>query len=324
MNSSKRRAYALALACAFVVSACGQTKTVDQGSQVEQIFASVTMACEANQTLLPGVDQRYRSHVSASSARDTQDALNALSVLPEPYLNWVIKGSNLKINVTNNIGGGFTTWSGQKITSMQVGRKATNGNYYSLRHEVGHAVHVYLSNNVQGFSTDWSTAYRSAMNSESKYMRSYSRTSQQEYFADLFDSFYCGSVSHEKVKAEMPVSFAFAQKYLIPFEQVNANSNPSNGNLALFLGKLEADSSFPVFVSDSGNASEVRLCQGTKAECVTPTVQPIVLSYHSTVGTLKIFKSQLLNLQQNQTYTLIAFENGSAARQSSFKVTPKN
>jgi hypothetical protein len=203
--------------------ACGSIlnkSPLDEHASGTKQLVNDDFVCEAKSERSLDIMARYNDQLIGGSSAHRQTAISALTTLPDEYLRYVLDAHNLKIELRNASGStrGMTTstnsGSGWYPSEMWVAPKT--GNFDPLPHEMGHATEHYLTKSFPNFQSDLAKAYSAARSGkESQLMRGYALSTQKEYFAEAFDSYYCSQASRKMMREKMPKTWSFARKYLI-------------------------------------------------------------------------------------------------------------
>ncbi len=235
MMKKLNRILALSLPLAvgsFVVACDSKLSPIDEdgphASGLKQLVQK-SFVCDVNEDRIPMIVAEYGGNLKGGSSGHKVSAKNALANLPSEYLNYVFKRHNVVVTL-KNVGGstrGMTSSSNGggawHPNSIWVGQMT--GNFDPLAHEIGHAMQHYLKYTFPDFKSDLSAMYGlMKSNGESNHMRGYAKSSATEYWAEIFDSFYCSQASRDNMKEKMPKTLEFAQKYLIDPSDLEGNT----------------------------------------------------------------------------------------------------
>jgi hypothetical protein len=221
-----------AVACESPLDSMETDQEDAHASGLKQLIQN-DFVCDVNEDRIPTIKKKYRFNLLGGTPAHRKTAFASLANLPTEYLNYVFKRHKLPITL-KNVGGstrGATTSSnsgnGWYPTRMWIGQ--VTGKFNPLPHEMGHAMEHYNKYSFPNFQKDLTVMYKWAMNnSESSVMRGYAKSNQTEFWAEVFDSYYCSQESRDYMKEHMPRTLVFAQRYLISADDlegtVGANS----------------------------------------------------------------------------------------------------
>jgi hypothetical protein len=94
-----------------------------------------------------------------------------------------------------------------------------------LQHEFGHAIQPQLDQTHKTFYQSfkkWFNEATKGAHQEAAHMWSYPKSDASEYWAELFDTYYCGTEARLHMRDTYPRSYQFARNYLIDPTQLNA------------------------------------------------------------------------------------------------------
>jgi len=101
--------------------------------------------------------------------------------------------------------------------------------HFALQHEVGHAVENFVKKNVPSAAQIWQGLFQAGRTNVA--IRPYARSTQQEFFAETFNNFYCSPEANEFLKAQLPRTHAELSKILPPprWEETATGEPPLEG-----------------------------------------------------------------------------------------------
>lgn len=225
---SRFTALFLPLVMAIVANACGRPK-VAQSSQVKQIVAPANLTCQDFPQNKSALVSRYGSQIDGYEEY-RQDAMLTMTRLPSEYLDFVFQTARAQMTAQGPGQGGLTSWTfdsqGRLPTTIATGTRA--GTWNVVNHEMGHASYGYVARKHPSFEDELTNLYAYAVlqGNESGRMQGYPQNNREEFFAEMFDEFYCSAEARLRFKAELPRTFAFAARYLIaPSEGMGFDPN---------------------------------------------------------------------------------------------------
>ena len=218
---------ATAALATLVFFSCAKPDPHESG--IKQLVAA-SFVCPADTDRIAWIEDRYgEQNLQGGTTSHRTDVVEALSLIPTEYLYWVFDHNEVPVELRQTGGStrGATTsvgragvWRPERIWVGQM-----TGNFNPMNHEFGHATKHYLAATFPDFAADLTATYRRAMAAEeAQLMRGYARSSESEYFAELFDSYYCGTESRDDIEDNMPITYAFMQTYLIDPDALEGTS----------------------------------------------------------------------------------------------------
>lgn len=214
----------LAMPCLIFVTVACQGNSSDS-STLQQIVSGPDSICTNHTERLPSLTARYSGFVNSYTYEgEKQRAMETFSRLPAPYLEFVFVQSRAALYLTGACQGGLTSWSfdqsGRVPTSISSGT-ASPGSGCSrsdtLAHEMGHAAYGAVQRANAQFEAALDAQYHWAVyqGGESASLAHYATTSREEYFAELFDTYYCSSAARARLRQYLPRAFALAERFLL-------------------------------------------------------------------------------------------------------------
>lgn len=191
----------------------------EDGSELNQIVRPGNVDCPDVASRKGLVAQLYGSRVFGAES-NRQSAISTMTRLPKAYLDFVFVKAKARMNANGPGQGGLTSWTndgqGRLPTTVSTGTKG--GLWNVVNHEMGHASYGAIQRQFSDFETELTKTFNYAVlqNKERGNMQGYAQNNREEFFAELFDEFYCGTVARERFAQKLPVTYAFAEKYLIP------------------------------------------------------------------------------------------------------------
>lgn len=217
LNSSRSQFVIFALVGLFFTPSCNRMKT-EKTSELEQIVAPGNIDCQDFPARKALIVSSYGSHIFGVEDQ-RQDAMLTLTRLPREYLEFVFIKANAQMTTIGPGQGGLTSWTGDAQgrlpTTISTGTRY--GTWNVVNHEMGHASYGYIQRQYSTFENDLDQIYSYAILSgnESSRIQGYAAQNREEFFADLFDEFYCSGEARFRLRTQLPRTFAFANRYLI-------------------------------------------------------------------------------------------------------------
>lgn len=209
---------------ALILTACGGTR--EQHSETKQLIYGPDSVCDRNMNDVAALKTSYGKYVrSVATTQDLDHAMITLSRIPRRYLDFVFTQSAAQVQLTGPCQGGMTYWTynhqGRVPTMITSGTYAPGnwcGRTDTFAHEMGHAAYGAVQRNYSNFETTLDRQYNWAVwqSGESQYLAPYARNSREEFFAEIFDQYYCSAAARDLFKRAMPYTYAFAEAFLLP------------------------------------------------------------------------------------------------------------
>lgn len=158
-------------------------------------------------------------------------ALQALTALPRKYLDVVYSARKDNNFFIKRVGPGVSsgilgvtcgTYPDVQYTAIYASETLITS---IMLHEIAHVMSGLISKENPAFKYDLAKAYGEDLKND-KVSQSYTGTSELEYFAELFDSFYCSRQSYESMKAVSPKISASITQYLEPARWAQPTPSP--------------------------------------------------------------------------------------------------
>jgi hypothetical protein len=231
---------ALFLVATLLTTGCSSNSEELKDSETKQIIPNY-LKCDADHERANLIKSKYGNKFRGSGM---SQAFLATANLPDEVLDYIFTKRSVSISLRGTGRGGRTNSGGGSISiSSGVG---------SLAHEFGHAAHFsYLRDTQPTFQSALNNAYRYGIRSERSGMRGYSTSNSKDFFADLFDSYYCSNASRQNMQLKFPKSYDFIVKYL-PLPPSEQTPNPDkDGDSVLNEADLCSMTASGAAVSDS-------------------------------------------------------------------------
>jgi hypothetical protein len=176
---------------------------------------------------------------------------------------------------------------------------------FALQHEVGHAVEGQIAKQADtgGGEGSFDQAMANYFQNEGKtnsVLRSYARSSQGEYWAEAFNNFYCSREAADLLKRELPQTYQFMERVLLPPAWTNPpgggggnNSSPAT-YIALSAATEDATaqtSRFNLLISTVPEIAAAFICAGTTQTCSGGTATKAKLTRIATHNNRAIYQS---------------------------------
>ena len=203
----------------------GCSRSESEPSKISQAVLGPDTVCDLHLDEVPALRAQYAGFIlSSTGPNEIDSAMTTFSRIPKAYLDFVMPESRTQIYLTGQCQGGLTSWSFDGATRLPT--SISSGTYTpgvgcdrtdTLAHEMGHAAF----GKVQKLHSDFDQALDAQYNEtvmqgvESQYLASYARTNREEFFAEIFDQFYCSAEARNRFRQVMPHTYAFAQRYLL-------------------------------------------------------------------------------------------------------------
>lgn len=209
-----------ALALSFGVIGCGADSSRDS-SATQQITAPGNVQCLNFQDRKAEIERRYGARVTGYDGY-RHAAFMTMTRLPEEYMDFVFVTARAQMSVSGPGNGGLTSWTydreGRVPTTISTGTCCGSGFHDVVNHEMGHAAYGKVMRLEPGFEQALTAQYNYAVyqGNERRNMQSYAQNNREEYFAELFDEYYCSPEARQRMKERLPTTFEFAERYLLP------------------------------------------------------------------------------------------------------------
>lgn len=227
--------YAVVTTLTFV--GCGTNKNAEESKTSQLINQIGSFKCVVDDTRAATLRSKYQSFVRGNDEAWQQRAFQTLALVPDEYLKVIFEDYKAPISLWNS-GGGLTTQTvrgGQPpdrpFRSEKISISRGQPHYFGLLHEIGHAIQPELDRTHKSFFNSFRYWYQQAARvstPESQHMWSYPKTATSEYWAEVFDSYYCSPESRDHMRATFPRSYQFAKRYLIDPTNVQAPSTTTS------------------------------------------------------------------------------------------------
>ncbi len=230
--------------CFLAFTSCQHSgkNSSDQHSEVKQLKSQLTsFKCDFEDARIAMVKEKYSGNVSSTVNSEWREKVfKYMSLTPDAYLEYIFTTNEVKVSYRSS--GGLTTLGGPGPSDRPEGPdrpgrvfkitiSSGQPQYNGMLHEIGHAVEPHIDdvhpNTYYKSSKYWYKAAAKTSNKESSAMWQYPKTGRFEYWAELFDSYYCSAESRAHMKKTYPRSFQFAKRFLIDPLNMSAPSESS-------------------------------------------------------------------------------------------------
>lgn len=218
----RRKTYPGCLKTLFVLNlglvSCGTPPTEDSATQ--QITGPGNVQCTNFPERKATIERKYGGRVYGYDAY-RQQAMLTMTRLPEAYGDFVFVKAQAQMTANGPGDGGLTSWTydseGRLPTTISTGTCCGGGYHDVVNHEMGHAAYGKVSRLEPGFEQALTDQYNYAVyqGHERGNMQSYPQNNREEFFAELFDEFYCSAEARDRMREKLPTTFAFAERYLL-------------------------------------------------------------------------------------------------------------